>query len=92
MGSRPEHDEEQVAELLALLPPAPGPWVEAAKQLPRARRGIDQILALAEADAEFRRELIADLEAALREKGFEPERALVDELRSRLPGSNGKHS
>ena len=45
---------------------------------------LDQVLALAEADAEFRSELIADLESALARAGIEPERHLVHELRRRF--------
>jgi len=38
----------------------------------------------AEADAEFRRMLLADLEAALERTGIEPSRSLVVALRMRL--------
>jgi hypothetical protein len=78
------YDEERLAELLAALPPAPEAWVQAAQELPLARRGLDEIVARAEADAEFRRALVADLEAALEAAGYEPEPRLVDELRERL--------
>jgi hypothetical protein len=44
------------------------------------------VLELAEADAEFRRTLIADLEEALRTAGHEPDPRLVETLRRRLPG------
>jgi hypothetical protein len=84
MSANRPHDEESLAKLLRLLPPAPADWVRAAQELPRARRGLDQVLALAEADAEFRRALIADLEQALRRAGFEPEPELVRRLRERL--------
>lgn len=78
------YDEERLAELLRALPPAPAGWVAAAKELPRARRELDRIVALAQADLAFRRALEADLEAALRQAGVEPERAVVEELRRRL--------
>ena len=78
------YDEERLAELLAALPPAPEPWVRAAQELPLARRGLDEIVARAEADADFRRAVVADLEAALEAAGYEPEPRLVDELRERL--------
>jgi hypothetical protein len=76
--------EEKLAALLRLLPPAPEAWVRAAQELPRMRRDIDQILARAEADAAFRRSLLADLETALERAGWEPEPRLVRDLRSRL--------
>ncbi len=60
-----DYTETRLAELLRMLPPPPAGWVEAAQELPLARRGLDDIVARAEADAEFRRALIADLEAAL---------------------------
>ncbi len=78
------YDEERLGELLRLLPPAPEGWVRAAQELPAARRSIDDIVARAEADLEFRRALIADLEAALDLAGYEPAPLAVDELRKRL--------
>lgn len=77
-------DEERLAELLAALPPAPQAWVEAAKELPLVRDRLDEIVARAETDAEFRRALLADLEAALEAAGYEPEQRLVDAVRVRL--------
>jgi hypothetical protein len=82
-GNRPP-DEETLPELLRLLPPAPESWVRAAQELPRAGRGIDQVLALADADAEFRGALVADLEQALRRAGFEPDPELARGVRERL--------
>jgi len=67
------YDEERLAELLRALPPAPAAWVRAAQELPRARRELDQIVARAEADLEFRKALIADLETALAANGYEPD-------------------
>jgi hypothetical protein len=81
------YDEERLAELLRALPPAPEGWVKAAQELPRARRGLDDIVARAVADAEFRHALIADLEAALRAEGYEPELIPLEELRRRLEES-----
>jgi hypothetical protein len=78
------YDEERLAELLRVLPPAPHGWVEAAQELPLARRELDEIVARAEADLEFRRALIADLEAALKQAGYEPARPLVEALRKRF--------
>jgi hypothetical protein len=81
------HDEERLGALLRLLPPAPTAWVEAAQELPAARRSLDDIVARAEADAAFRKALIADLEAALAAEGFEPDGRIVDELRRRYSTS-----
>ena len=84
MEARPGYDEERIARLLRALPPAPAGWVQAAQELPLARRGLDEIVARAEADAEFRARAIAGLEEALREAGHEPEPRLVAALRARL--------
>ena len=76
--------EEQIAELIALLRPPPAPWVEAAATLPRARAVIDGLVAQAVSDAARREAILADLEAALRGAGVQPERRLVEDLRLRL--------
>jgi hypothetical protein len=78
------YDEERVAELLRTLPPAPKAWVEAAQELPRARREIDEIAARVEADKEFRAAVNADLEAALEAAGYEVAPSLMPALRARL--------
>lgn len=78
-------DEEQLAELIATLPPAPEAWVKAAQELPLARKGLDEIVERAREDEAFRRQLVADLEAALEQAGYEPDPALVDALRQRFP-------
>jgi hypothetical protein len=77
-------DEEKLAALLRALPPAPAGWVQAAQELPAARAELDEIVARAEADLEFRQALIADLEAALAAEGFEPTERDLQELRKRL--------
>ena len=79
-----QYDEERLADLIAALPPAPEAWVRAAHELPTARRGLDEIVARAEADAEFRARLVADLEAALEAEGYERDPALVEALRARF--------
>ena len=81
------YDEERIAELLAVLPPAPAGWVRAAQELPLARLGLDDLVRRAEEDAGFRRALIADLEAALQAAGYEPDPALAQALRRRLAES-----
>jgi hypothetical protein len=78
------YDEQRLAELLRALPPAPEAWVKAAEEIPPARRQMDEIVERAVADAEFRRALIADLEAALEQEGYEPDRISLDELRRLL--------
>jgi hypothetical protein len=87
MTPNDRYDETRLGELLRALPPAPAGWVEAAQQLPRARREMDEIVARAVADAEFRESLIAGLEDALRAEGYEPDAIPLNELRRRLSGS-----
>jgi hypothetical protein len=87
MHDTARYDEERLGELLSLLRPAPDGWVRAATELPAARESLDEIVARAEADLEFRSALIADREAALEREGYEPARPLVDELRKRFPRS-----
>jgi hypothetical protein len=77
-------DEERLARLIRALPPAPEGWVRAAQELPLARAELDSIIAHAEADAEFRARLIADLEAALEAEGYERDPAVVEALRNRF--------
>jgi hypothetical protein len=76
--------EERLGALLRILRPAPAGWVQAAQELPGARRSLDEVVARAEADLEFREALIADLEVALEQAGYEPERRLVAWLERRL--------
>ena len=78
------YDIQRLGQVIGMLPPAPQGWVEAAQELPRARREVGQIVAREEADAEFRRALLADLEAALQAEGVEPSPPLLDELRRHL--------
>jgi len=78
------YDETRIGELLRRLPPAPEGWVRAAQELPLARLGLDELVRRAEADADFRGRLIADLEAALRDEGVEPDPQLVEALRRRF--------
>jgi hypothetical protein len=77
-------NEERLARLLAMLPPAPEAWVEAAAAGPAFQRAIDQVLSLAEVDATFRAELLDDLDAALERAGVEPNPAVRAAVRSRL--------
>ena len=76
------YDEERLADLLRALPPAPRAWVRAAQELPLFEQGLGEIVSRAEADAEFRSRLIADLETALQAEGYEADPALVEALRA----------
>jgi hypothetical protein len=76
--------EERIAELLRALPEPPHGWVEAAKQLPSARRELATILVRIERDERFRELVAADLEATLRAEGVEPTPTVVAHLRHRL--------
>jgi hypothetical protein len=78
------HDEERLGDLLSALPAAPQAWVRAAQELPLLRLGLDDIVERAQADADFRRALIEDLESALAAEGFERDPALVEALRRRF--------
>ena len=84
MDSLSTYDEERIADRLRSLPPAPSEWVRAAQQFPAARREIDRIVELAEKDARYRSDVLADLAEALRAAGVEPERRAIERLRSRL--------
>jgi hypothetical protein len=76
--------EERLARLIRALPPAPAAWVRAAQELPLARAGFDEIVARAEADADFKARLVADLDAALEAEGYERDPAVVEALKVRL--------
>jgi hypothetical protein len=83
-GEMNNYDEEQIGRLLRLLPPAPGAWVRAAQELPAARAALDELVARAEQDAAFRRQLVADLEQAVLAAGYEPSPFVVSRLRQLL--------
>jgi hypothetical protein len=80
-------DIEQLSRLIAALPPVPQGWVRAAQELPRARRELDDLIVRAQADAELRTRLLADLESTLSEAGIEPTRRIVADARARLLSS-----
>jgi hypothetical protein len=83
-GEMNGYDEERIGRLLRLLPPAPEGWVRAAQELPAARAACDDLIARAEQDAAFRRQLEADLEQAIAEAGYEPSPFVVSRLRRLL--------
>jgi hypothetical protein len=76
--------EERIAELLRALPEPPQGWVDAAKQLPAARQGLETILVRIERDERFRELVARDLEATLRAEGVEPTPIVVAHLRQRI--------
>jgi hypothetical protein len=76
--------EEQIAKALRALPAPPAGWVEAAKELPVARRELETIFERIERDERFREAVISDLEAMLRAEGVEPTPVVVAHLRRRL--------
>jgi hypothetical protein len=85
MGDSMRRNEiEELAQLLALLPPAPTGWVEAAQELPRTRAGLDALIARAEQDAAVRARMLENLEQALMESDLPPTPRLVEEARRRL--------
>ena len=77
-------DEEQIGRLLRLLRPAPEGWVRAAQELPAARAMLDELVARAEQDAEFRLQLRADLERGVAAAGYDPSPFVVSRLRRLL--------
>ena len=78
------YDEQRLGRLIGMLPPAPEAWVRAAQELPSARRGLDELVARAEADAAYRASVLANLETALRAEGVEPEPRVVEKVRRLL--------
>jgi hypothetical protein len=78
------YDHDTLGRLIAVLRPVPAGWVRAAQELPAARRGIDDIVGRAVADAAYRERVVADLESALAEVGVEPTPPILEELRERF--------
>jgi hypothetical protein len=75
--------EEQLGRLLAALPPAPFGWVEAAAELPSARRALAGIES--ELDGEADRAAVTErLERALSDAGHEPTPELLRAMRREL--------
>jgi hypothetical protein len=79
-----DYTEQNLAELLRTLPAPPEAWVRAAQEIPLARRGLDDIVERARADQAFRDALVADLERALQDAGYDADPALADAVRERL--------
>ena len=77
--------EERIAEVLRALPAPPRGWVEAAKELPAARRELATILERVERDERYRELVVADLESMLLfAEGIEPTPVVVAHLRRSL--------
>jgi hypothetical protein len=87
MSDAGAYDEERLGRLIGSLEPVPEGWVRAAQEIPAFRRTLDDLVARAEADKAFRDALVADLEAAVAEAGFEPEPRALEELRRRIDGA-----
>ena len=69
---------------MSSFPPAPEAWVEAAQNLPVARKGVDEIVERAEEDEEYRRRVIEDPKAALEEADVVAHFDAIEILRRRL--------
>jgi hypothetical protein len=80
-------DDEHIAELLSALPPAPAAWVAAALEIPRTRRELEDVMRRVEADEEFRRAVLADIETALQRFGYAADPDAVAALRRRMHDS-----
>ena len=61
--------EEHIAEALRALPAPPTGWVEAAKELPVARRELETIFERIERDEQFREAVIGNQERKQRVVG-----------------------
>jgi hypothetical protein len=86
--SMTRYDEETLAQTLRHLRPPPAAWVQAARELPALRSTIDELVARAKRDREYRSSAIEDLERALRAQGVEPTPRVVAEVRDRLAGDS----
>ena len=78
------YNEEQLGELLNVLPPAPDAWVQAAKELPLARQRLEQIVERAKADESYRRHVVGDPETALEQAEVVAHAQNVEIIRRRL--------
>jgi hypothetical protein len=76
--------EENLAGLLGALPPAPEAWAQAARELPRTREELADALGRIEADEEFRRVVLRDLDGALGPVAPEDRAARAAAIRAHL--------
>jgi hypothetical protein len=79
-----ELTEKELAGLLRVLTPAPAHWVEAAKQIPRIKKQLVEVLPFLESTAPGRAAETADLEKAIEAAGLTPEPQLIAELQRHL--------
>ena len=84
--------EEDIGRLIGLLPPAPEGWVRAAQEIPAFRAMLDELVERAEADKVFQATLVADLEAAIAEAGYEPEPRAVEGVRRQMRARDASDS
>jgi hypothetical protein len=81
-----DFDSHQIAEHIARLRPAPRAWVQAAQELPAARRAVETLVARAQQSETERLAIVRNLEESLHAEGVEPRSNLVRELRNLLAG------
>jgi hypothetical protein len=79
-----DFDSHELAEHIARLRPAPLGWVQAAQQLPAARRAVETLVARAQQSETERAAIVRNLEESLHAEGVEPRSDLVRELRDLL--------
>lgn len=79
-----EYTDKELAGLLRALPPAPAHWVAAAKQIPRIKEQIVEVLPFLEEVAPGRAVETAELEKAIEAAGLTPEPLLIAELQRHL--------
>jgi hypothetical protein len=77
---------EEIAQLIALLRPAPDAWVQAAQSLPALQRDLEPLVEQWQQDAAARAAVLADLEQALRAAGVAPDANALRYVRLSLEG------
>lgn len=78
------YDEERLGELLSALSPAPEAWIKAAKDIPQARKRLDEIVERAWEDEDYRRRIVADPESVLEEADVVAHTQNIEIIRKRL--------
>ena len=79
------YSDKRLAELLAVLPPAPEAWIARAERIPSEHGVLGQILARAANDPAFRTALLDDAAGALERAGFATDVETLETLREQLP-------
>jgi hypothetical protein len=82
-----ELSEERLAELLALLRPAPLGWVEAAEALPATLADLDDVLGRLHRDEDFRSRFEENPAEALGAAGLPATATVVAAVRTQLHSS-----